>query len=601
MKRWNYSKKLMTAVCLMFAGILSLCTINVLNFTNLNTTTIEEVADDTSNENDTSSDEKETSDDKTNEEENSQSEEENNATDEEINNDNANSETTENENNLNNNENDASTDTSEEDDLDDVVSAKVYYIDSASDLLDMDGSSDTFILRRNITLSGTWDPIVFYGNFDGQGYTISNIDVEFPYVEYAGFFAENFGSVSNVILEGYVNTSCLYMGGVAGYNAGSISNVWNKIHVTNNHETSWWSGATCETGGIAGLNNGSISNCMNSGNIRADSSMSYVGGIVGCSTSAKNCINRGSVNSGDISGGIIGYCHDYGSVSNCVNYASVNGGDTAGGIAGVFGAKTIDNTPEGNISNCATVGVICGRADTNITNCWYVGSSPCAVAYDSKITGGGKATNISVAVSNARCGFTIVDGSAYVRYFVKYVAVYVAIENENGVYESESDSYSSKHKVGFSNYLQHQSGPSYYMLASTNYQTVVSSIINNSNGVYEYVGIYSSLNGGVEDLIVADESSYQKLYNEAPFTVYVRFDLNPTEITAKVYYSTSFSSDGVFPSNSREGTNGGEATISAKSSNQTLDIDPKATIETEKGDTITFTMSQPLKRKKATQ
>ena len=583
MKRWNYSKKLMTAVCLMFAGILSLCSINVLNFTNLNTTTIEEVADDTSNENDTSSDEKfETSDDKTNEEENSQSEKENNATDEEINNDNANSETTENENNLNNNENDASTDTSEEDDLDDIATAKVYYIDSASDLYDMDGSSDTFILRRNISIS-SWRPIPFYGTLDGRGYTI-DITVSSSSGDYAGFFSElSGGSVSNLILSGSVTASCGYAGGVCGYNAGTIEYVWNQVSVTNSRSM------ICYAGGITGYNNGSISECMNSGTIRCDDG--YAGGIAGfIGGDVSLSINFSSV-TGYNAGGIVGRCPDNANISGCINYGSYHGSRTnsiIGGIAGYFGTWTwpLNNTLCYMFS-CATEGVLCGEADASFSLCWYTDDSPCKEAHASEFDiHCGKASDIYNAVWHITHNFTSVGNYKYVNNFVSDINIYVAVENENGGY-TEVDNNSYRYNVGYRAGIS-GSGSSYYMLASSSPETIISSIINNSNGAYEYVGIYNSLNGGT--LLSAGESSYRELYNEAPSAIYVRFDLNPTEITAKVYYSTSFSSDGVFPSNSREGTTGGEAKISVKSSNQTLNIDPKATIETEKGDTITFTM-----------
>ena len=411
------------------------------------------------------------------------------------------------ENDLNNNE--TSTDTSEEDDLDDVVSATVY-IDSADDLYSM-SSSGNYVLTRNITI-GNWTPIDFSGSFDGQGYTISGISVSSPSGDFAGFFGYLTGSVSNLILSGSVNVTCGYAGGVCGYNAGYIYNVWNQISVTNGRSM------ICCTGGIAGHNGGSIYDCMNSGTIYAWDG--YAGGIVGESyNSISSCINFGGVN-GYHAGGIVGHYYDRGYVGNCANYGGVSG-DVAGGIAGYFGTWTWFNTPEGEIYDCATRGVICGEADTNITNCWYTGSSPCDEAHDSIIEGGGKATSISSAVSNATYGFTYL-GSAYVSYFVRYISIYVAVENENGNYTTVSNN-SNQYRVGYS------SGVGSSMIASSYPDTVISRIINNSNDAYEYVGIYGSLNGN--DLIT-DETSFGKLYNEEPYTIYVRFDLNPTEITA---------------------------------------------------------------------
>lgn len=579
MKRGNYSKKFMTAVCLMFAGILSLCSVNVLNYTNLNTTNIEEVADDALND-DSSFNEN------LGEEENAETSDD---TSEEVSQGNENETNSDDGTTPPGNDTENTTDTSEEDDLDDIATATLY-IDTEEELRNM-SSTVNYTLTGNIRLTSTrpWIPISYSANFNGNGYTISGINVTSASNGMAGFFSQlsSSGSVSNVILEGSVTASCLQSGGVAGYNAGSISNVWSQISVTNN------AAINCYVGGIAGYNSGSIDNCMFSGSVVTYSKTSRCGGIVGFlvkRTSIESCINEGSV-SGGIAGGIVGWCLDYGNISNCINYSySITGRleNGEGGIAGWFGEWTWPlNTAEGNISNCATVGELCGAADTTFSNCWYTGSSPCDEAHDSKITGGGRTSKISTAVSNATSGFTYL-GSAYVSYFVKYIGIWVAVENENGRYTTVSNN-SNQYRVGYRAGISYNNGSSYYMIASSSPDTIISSIINNSNGAYEYVGIYNSLNGGT--LLSAGESSYSELYNEAPSAIYVRFDLNPTEITANVYYSTSFSSNGTFPSNAYSGTTGGTATISTESSNQTLNINPSATIETEKGDTITFTMS----------
>ena len=572
MKRGNYSKKFMTAVCLMFAAILSLCSVNVLNYTNLNTTNIEEVADDALND-DSSFNEN------LGEEENAETSDD---TSEEVSQGNENETNSDDGTTPPGNDTENTTDTSEEDDLDDVVSAKVYYIDSASDLYDMDGSSDTFILRRNISIS-SWRPIPFYGTLDGRGYTI-DITVSSSSGDYAGLFSElSGGSVSNLILSGSVTASCEAVGGVAGYNAGSISNVWNQISVANNRSVVGYAG------GIAGNNNGSISECMNSGTIRCNNG--YAGGIAGfMGGDIEFSINFSSV-TGINAGGIVGRCPDNGTIGCCINYGSYYGSGTGsiiGGIAGYFGTWTWPiNILLSSIFSCATEGVLCGEADASFTRCWYTDDSPCGNAHASEFTNCGQASDINNAVWHITHNFRSYGDYEYVRYFVKYINIYVAVENENGGY-TEVDNNSNQYRVGYRAGIN-GGGSSYYMLASNSPDTIISNIINNSNGAYEYVGIYNSLNGGT--LLSAGESSYRELYNEVPSAIYVRFDLNPTEITANVYYSTSFSSNGTFPSNAYSGTAGGEATISTESSNQTLNINPSATIETEKGDTITFTMS----------
>lgn len=597
MKGWINSKKLMTAVCLMFAAILSLCSINVLNYTNLNTTNVEEVADDASNEDlDFNSDI--TSDENLSEEEDTEtsdntSEEGSQSDENETNGDDGDIVPPENADNTEN-----TTDTSEEDDLDDVATAATE-ISTASQLRSM-GSTGSYTLTANITLTGTWTPKDFSGTFNGNGYTISGINVTSSMTAYAGFFGYLSGNVSNVIFSGTVSVSqshVLYVGGVAGYLSGSISNVWSQINVTGNNANS--------VGGIVGYDDGSISNCLNDG--RVSGSRANAGGIAGA-TYGDNiyyCINKGSVN-GNNAGGILGFCSQDVQISSCVNLGSVTGGSCAGGIVGKLGSVTWPlNFPLASIINCVNTGsiggqnagIIGGDVDAGISNCHYRGSgSICGKENNSDIGGnvtycsslGNAMTTTFGSVSyssNSIFGtFTGVFGSVYFSTFARQINIYVAVENENGGYTTVSNN-SYLYNVGFRSGAT-GSGNTYYMLASSSTSTIVSSIINNSNDAYEYVGIYGSLSGN--DLI-SSENTYREHYNEAPSAIYVRFDLKPTEITANVYYSTRFSSSGNVPSSVSSGTTGGSATISTSSSNTTVQIGTSATVETEKGDTITIT------------
>ena len=601
MKRWGYSKKLMTAVCLMFAAILSLCSINVLNFTNLNTTTIEEVADDTSNENDTSSDEKfETSDDETNEEENSQSEEENNATDEEINNDNTNSETTENENNLNNNESDTSTDTSEEDDLDDVVTAAIN-ISTQDDLFDIaNGASGTYTLTNNITLTKNWTPIKkFSGIFNGNGYTISGINVISANNGYAGFFGQLSGTVSNVIFQGTVNvSSASYIGGVAGYNSGSISYVWNQVSVTNN------TGRDIPIGGITGYNNGSISYCMNSGSVIGGMGICYAGGIAGDAGSPiSNCYNNASI-SGRYAGGIVGRYYDNGNISYCINSGFIRGDKYSGGIAGSFGVKSlILNKPLGSISHCVNSGSvgwsgddgnICGFADTNLSYCYYTDTSIpiCGVENDTTTSNCDSRSSLASAISSAGISYnssgisntwTGVTGGVILSTFVKIIGIEVYVEGTDGYYSSVGNN--SSYGVGYITYLS-GSGSIYYRVASTNTTSIISNIVNNSNGKYKYVGMYDS--NSWENLI-SSEFSYSASYYDIDADsngIYIRFDLDEKEINVNVYYSEELSFGGEIPNTIYSGTVGGTASLTSSSTGESASSGSRLTITTVDKDWI---------------
>ena len=471
-------------------------------------------------------------------------------------------------------------------------------------------STVNYTLTGNIRLtsSNPWIPISYSANFNGNGYTISGIKVTSSSGS-AGFFSTLSGSVSNVILEGEVDvSSSLYVGGVAGAlkSGGSISHVWNKMNVDG--------GSANSVGGIVGYDSGSVVSCINEGYIEGGTN---VGGIVGATydDNLSYCINKGTV-SGYTAGGILGYTSQDLTISQCVNLGRIDGVDLAGGIVGKLGVVSlIGNQPIAGILSCVntgsvsakTAGLFGGDVDAKLNSCYFTNKSGVACGEPNNSRGNAwQRDTLAEAMRglhynnyNNVLAFTGLFGSVQMSNFVTYIDVYVVVENESGGY-TEVDNNSYRYNVGFRSYdaeegIEHDAEEGiedrYYLLASDSRQDIVSSIINNSNEAYIYAGIYETLNGGENDLI-ADETSYSSLYNELEYDViYVRFDLNPTEITANVYYSTSFSDNGKFPSNAYSGTTGGTATISAKSSNQTLNINPSATIETEKGDTITFTMS----------
>ena len=178
MRKFFQTKKMMSFICVLFTAILSLCSINMINYQDLLTTSSqEEVYDEntnTSNENDNT-----------------------------INNEENNSGNDKNETNNNAPQNtESTTDTGEEDDLDDVVGARDTWDNHASTSLSGSGKSSDpykienaadlaylaredadkaayYELTNNIDLSGyDWMPIPeFSGFFDGNGYTISNMTI----------------------------------------------------------------------------------------------------------------------------------------------------------------------------------------------------------------------------------------------------------------------------------------------------------------------------------------------------------------------------------------------------------------------------------------
>ena len=424
MRKFFQTKRMMSFVCVLFTAILSLCSINIINYQDLLTTSSqEEVYGDntnTSNENDNNT--------INNEENNSQNDK----------NETNNNGTTENTNNT--------TGTGEEDDLDDVVGARDTWDNHASTSLSGSGTSSDpykigsavdlaylaredanksayYELTNNIDLSRyDWMPIQdFEGNFKGNGYTISNMTInnncitgERNSYDYIGLFGKIKTSrltiISDFFLTGSIN---LYIGATLGgamvgtvvgsictdgESAASVMNIASFVDInydfqsgilgdgfvggiigeTEDNSDSSINIASCTYAGEIVINKIS----RNRGNLVCGGIVAYAG-----NDSSKlfisNCANYGSIScdndkySADYTGGILGYANpistsDPMTIEYCVNYGSINssGGDGyyVGGIVGALGSWTLFNKPTGHINYCINYGSV----STN-RNCDFVG------------------------------------------------------------------------------------------------------------------------------------------------------------------------------------------------------------------------------------
>ena len=223
------------------------------------------------------------------------------------------------------------------------TSTDPYIIDSAEKLAELAKlvftgkkfSGKYFIVKTDISLahpasdvskSPYWFPIGinesihFAGNFNGDGYTVS--DMEVLNGTSIGLFGYSAGTIYNVKVSGSVTGSEI-VGGVVGTNAGTVNYAENnatligkigssrtilggvvgyntsngKIHAAANAGAI--GGQFYYAGGIAGKNGGSIYNAYNSREITSSTSTQAFGGIVGYSTN-----------------GNIGYIYNYGKIAN---------------------------------------------------------------------------------------------------------------------------------------------------------------------------------------------------------------------------------------------------------------------------------------------
>ncbi|WP_455656540.1 GLUG motif-containing protein [Phascolarctobacterium sp.] len=194
-----------------------------------------------------------------------------------------------------------------------------------------------------------------------------------------GVTGYNTGTIKNSFNNAAINCGTIYGGGIAGSNGtgslkGSIINSYNTGAVTGNNLL----------GGITGRNDpGSlITASYNTGNvtgIKADGSgFSQVGGISGYN---KGTINGESYNTGSVEGvgkavgGIVGYNYETSDISNVYNTGNVTGSDYyVGGIVGYTAGDIVNVYNTGNIKGTQYVGGITGRAQSGkIENSWNTG------------------------------------------------------------------------------------------------------------------------------------------------------------------------------------------------------------------------------------
>jgi len=245
---------------------------------------------------------------------------------------------------------------------------------------------------QNWTPIGT-DTTPFTGSYDGNGKIISHLVIKSTSNgSYQGFFGQISGSavVENVGLMNCGIIGNTFIGGVVGYNEGTIQNCYATGNVS-------CSGST--VGGVAGANTGTIRNCYASASV----SGTNVGGLVGANLgTVQNCYATGNVtidhvntNTGGgvyqddfgFAGGVVGM--NIGTVENCYATGSVynssvsHSGSALGGVVGgLVAGYIIDNTTlsEGTVQNCVAL-----NHDLSATNSSLIGRIA------------GEATNGSVA------------------------------------------------------------------------------------------------------------------------------------------------------------------------------------------------------------
>ena len=208
----------------------------------------------------------------------------------------------------------------------------------------------------------------YTGTFDGQGYTISGLYFNNPTSSYAGLFGSigANGKISNVgVLDSYFQFSELG-GGVCGVNHGTVRDCKNTGSVRglaaiggvcglnekggiiensfNEGTVSGTGDNVQQVGGVCGYNNGTIKSCYNTASVSGQNS---VGGVCGLNSRGiiTNCFNEGTVSGQTFVGGVCGNGCGV-TTTNCFNGGIVSGQSHVSGVCGY------DYNYDGTLTNC---------------------------------------------------------------------------------------------------------------------------------------------------------------------------------------------------------------------------------------------------------
>ena len=240
--------------------------------------------------------------------------------------------------------------------------------------------------RITWTTGAGWQPIgdspfnAFTGEFEGNGFTISNLRIGRSGTDRIGLFGftSRGAEITNVDLLDVNIIGSLDVGSLVGRNSGTIMNSYATGSVSGRFNA----------GGLVGLNRGTIMNSYATGSVSGDD---RVGGLVGFNfyrATITNSYATGSV-SGDSNfvGGLVG--DNNGIITNSYATGSVSGSigsSSVGGLVGANGAGTITNSyATGPVSGgSGNVGGLVGQNNGTITNSYATGS----VSGDNDFVGG---------------------------------------------------------------------------------------------------------------------------------------------------------------------------------------------------------------------
>ena len=284
------------------------------------------------------------------------------------------------------------------------------------------GSLDATDTTYTDALVGIDDSNAFTGTFEGLGHTITGLTIA-KSGDYAGLLGY---AGSGAILRdlGLINVSVSgtgYVGGLAGYSAGAISNAYTTGGVTgssskvgglvgyssgtltNVHSASTVTSSGSNVGGLVGANYGTVTSSYATGNVIGEGN--YVGGLAGSNDGtittayATGAVTSPVASKGSFVGGLVGYNSYLGTISYSYATGAVTGYNYVGGLVGYMGETTLSYVyATGAVSGVFRTGGLVGYNGLGtITNAYATG----AVTGDSYV-GGLVGINVGGALMNEK-------------------------------------------------------------------------------------------------------------------------------------------------------------------------------------------------------
>jgi hypothetical protein len=208
------------------------------------------------------------------------------------------------------------------------------------------GQGVSFVLVADVNLAGvTLTPVgnsttPFNGVFYGNGHVVRNATINLPSNHFVGLFGfVQFGGITDLGVVGTNIQGLDYVGGLVGEMSSDGT-------ITNCYTTGSVFGTSFYVGGLVGYNYGTISSCYSTA---LASGYSYVGGLVGqnyfsVNDKVTNCYATGVANGVSYIAGLVGY-NAYGTIINCYATGQVIG--NAPYVTGLVGVNY-----QGTITSC---------------------------------------------------------------------------------------------------------------------------------------------------------------------------------------------------------------------------------------------------------